>query len=328
MTDAHFDFDVAFSFLDADKSLALALELKLQPNLDTFVYSTRQQILAGTDALESFRNIFLSRTRLVVVLYRIGWGETKFTRIEERAIRDRGFDQHWEDFLLFVTLNDIDAVPGWLPTHHIRLSYPTYGLDQLIGAIKLRAQSVGAYPRTEDAVRKAVRLNEESKVRQEREQALSGNEGLGFAQAEAVVAFDTLEQRLAGIRTAVPALGLEWCRDQIREFEIRSTRVSLNIVPVWEYPLDTSRLQAFEFVGRIRFPNDPGFSFPGPKNVGHNDYFVEFNLAFGGWCWKNGRYGELMTSHELAEDIAQAISELHARADRGEIKIGLDDWLR
>jgi hypothetical protein len=37
-----FDFDVALTFLDSDKPLALRLEAKLQPNLNVFVYATRQ----------------------------------------------------------------------------------------------------------------------------------------------------------------------------------------------------------------------------------------------------------------------------------------------
>jgi len=320
-------YDVAFSFLDVDKSLALALESKLQPNLNVFVYATRQQILAGSEGLESFRNVFLSQTRLVAVLYRKGWGESKFTRIEETAIRDRGFDEHWENFLLFVTLNDNDPVPAWLPKHHIRLSYPTYGPDQLVGAIKLRAQAVGVVPRTENSVQKALRLHAEAEIRQEREAALSAQQtGLGPAQSEASIVFDVLEERLSKLSSAVPSLQLEWSRDQIRDFRIRSKHTSISIVPHWDYPADKSRLQVFEFLGHVTFPNESGLYFPGPKRVRDSDYIVDFDRAYGGWCWKTEWRRNLMTSTDVAEQIAERVVELQAKADRGELKRDLDDF--
>lgn len=320
-----FDFDVAFSFLDSDKSLALALESRLQPHLNVFVYATRQKILAGTEGLESFRTVFLAQSRLVVVLYRAGWGQTKFTRIEETAIRDRGYDQHWEDFLLFVTMTEADPVPDWLPKHHIRLSYPMYGIDQLVGAIKVRAQTVGAQPHIEDAIQKAIRLEEESKRRQEREEALSGSQAsLTPAQNEVSVVFDALDQRLAKLRSAVPSLKLEWRRDQIAAFEVRSARIGMNIVPRWEFPANNSVLQAFKFVGPIKFSNESGMYIPGPKHVGQDEFAPDFDQAYGGWCWKSG--GQLQTSAQVAEQIANQIVELHDRVDRGELKRTLEDF--
>jgi hypothetical protein len=36
-----------------------------------------------------------------------------------------------------------DELPKWLPETHISLSFMTYGLEQLIGAIKVRAERPG-----------------------------------------------------------------------------------------------------------------------------------------------------------------------------------------
>lgn len=58
--------------------------------------------------------MFFRRSRLVVVLYREDWGETRWTRVERTAIEDR-FLRDGADFLLFVMLNSADAPPGWLP---------------------------------------------------------------------------------------------------------------------------------------------------------------------------------------------------------------------
>src|SRR5271155_3703298 len=85
-------YEVAISFLSQDEPLALKLHEQLSESLPVFVYSKKQEELAGTDGLESFRHAFLSQSRLVVVLYRHGWGKTKWTAVEELAIKDRIFD--------------------------------------------------------------------------------------------------------------------------------------------------------------------------------------------------------------------------------------------
>src|ERR1022692_740322 len=132
-------YDVAISFLSQDEPLALKLHEQLSENLSVFVYSKKQEELAGTDGLESFRLAFLSQSRLVVVLYRDGWGKTPWTGIEELAIKERMFEGGWES-LLFVTMDG--TYPAWLPKTHVRLDYTQFA-HNLVGAIKLRAQELG-----------------------------------------------------------------------------------------------------------------------------------------------------------------------------------------
>jgi hypothetical protein len=77
-----FDYDVAISFLSADHGTAVALRELLAPSLRVFEFSSRQEELAGKDGLVEFRKSFRSAARLVVVLFRPGWGETPWTRVE------------------------------------------------------------------------------------------------------------------------------------------------------------------------------------------------------------------------------------------------------
>lgn len=142
-------YDVAISFLSKDEPLAVKIHAELSKHLNVFIYSKRQEELAGTDGLESFREVFLSKARLVVVLYRDGWGKTPWTVVEELAIKDRVFRGGW-DSLLFVTLDDRSTPPVWLPLTHLRLNYASYS-DDLIGAIKMRAQELGSALKIETA---------------------------------------------------------------------------------------------------------------------------------------------------------------------------------
>jgi len=88
-------YDVAISFLSSDEPIAAALYSRLSEGLQVFFYTERQEVLAATNGTESMRYPFLEGSRIVVVLYREGWGKTPWTRIEQAAIQDRcltGFD--------------------------------------------------------------------------------------------------------------------------------------------------------------------------------------------------------------------------------------------
>jgi hypothetical protein len=152
----HYKYDVGISFLSADEQLASAIHAKLSEHMKVFVYSKRQEELGGTDGLVSLREAFYSDSRLVVVLYRIGWSETPWTRVEETAIKERFLDQG-QDWLLFVTLDDQGKPPAWVPDFRIRFNFHC-GLEELLGAIRLRAEQLGTILTVESVVERALRL--------------------------------------------------------------------------------------------------------------------------------------------------------------------------
>lgn len=80
------DVDVAISFKSEDANLATDIRSRLGKSLDTFVYTAKQEELAGTNGLETLRMMFRRRAKLVVILFRTGWGETPWTRVEMEAI--------------------------------------------------------------------------------------------------------------------------------------------------------------------------------------------------------------------------------------------------
>ena len=58
MADERYEYEVAFSFVKDDEAIATALNDLLQDRLSTFLYSKRQEELAGTDGEQSFNEIF------------------------------------------------------------------------------------------------------------------------------------------------------------------------------------------------------------------------------------------------------------------------------
>lgn len=110
-----FKYEVAFSFLQDDEQLALEIagRIRERVSIALFIYSERQNELAGTDGVEKFSRVFGEESRVVVILFREGWGQTKWTRVEETAIRTGGFNEGHE-FALLVKLDSANP-PIWLP---------------------------------------------------------------------------------------------------------------------------------------------------------------------------------------------------------------------
>jgi len=126
--------DIAISFLANDEDIAQEIEGSLSKFFNVFIYSKRQEELAGTDGMESFSDVFKSRSKTVLVLYRKDWGNTKWTAVEMNAIKDRCFNSSGFDFLLFIPLEKA-SLPSWIPESIIYYDYQVYGLNGLVPVI-------------------------------------------------------------------------------------------------------------------------------------------------------------------------------------------------
>lgn len=177
-----FEYDVAFSFLAQDEELALALADKLRERFRCFVFSREQEGLAGTDGEAEFNRIFGDAARLVVVLYRNGWGQTNWTRIEETAIRNRGHEEGY-DFTVFVTLTDDAVLPKWVPKARLYQSFTRYGLDASAAVIESRVIESGGTPTVETAVDRAARIRRQNDAEEARSGFIDSYAGVNAAQA-------------------------------------------------------------------------------------------------------------------------------------------------
>lgn len=177
-----YKYDVAFSFLAQDESLATALNDLLQDRLQTFLYSKRQEELAGTDGEQSFGKVFSEEARCVVVIYRTGWGETPWTRIEETAIRNRAFDEGY-DFVLFIPL-DGSGVPRWLPKAQLWLGLDRWGKKGAASVIEARVQEQGGETRQESVEDRARRLKRSLDFKEARKRYLGSGKAVADANAE------------------------------------------------------------------------------------------------------------------------------------------------
>jgi len=212
MPDSPFNYDVAFSFLAQDEALACQLNDLLQDRLKTFLYSKRQGELAGTDGESTFGRVFGEEARLVVVLYRSGWGETPWTRIEETSIRNRAFE-HGYDFVVFVPLDEPASVPRWLPRNRLWVGFKRWGTEGAASVIESRVQELGGEPSEESVVGRAARLERSLQHAERRKRFLGSDEGVRAANTEIDTLHTELLRRIDEVKCAAPSVSIHLKRD-------------------------------------------------------------------------------------------------------------------
>lgn len=203
-----FQYDVALSFLAQDEPIATQLANKLEDRLRVFLYSRRQEQLAGTDGEVSFTDVFSKQARLVVVLYRQGWGESPWTRIEQTAIKNRAFDQGY-NFALFVPLDDKPTMPPWVPKTQLWIGLSRFGVDGAASVIDARVQELGGAPKVETLEELASRIDRTATYQAFRETYRRSYEGVRDADSSYDQILQYIEDRVPSLQTSGPALGLQ-----------------------------------------------------------------------------------------------------------------------
>lgn len=316
-----YQYDIAISFLHQDESIALDLHDLLSPSFEVFVYSKKQEELAGTDGTESFRKAFREDSRLVVILYRDGWGKTPWTRIEEGAITDRFLKEGW-DWLLFVMVDSKSTPPPWLPETRIRLNLSDYGIEQVVGAIKARVQELGSRFHKEDAVQRAKRLERQVTARAERKRLLGSEEGVNAAQKEAREIHAEIARLVEKIKKSAKDIEI-LVGSNVDSSVLTNGPVSLIVHFRHRYTntLENSSLSIAEMNGRVLLPQERGhhITFTEPKELCVHKFDPDIT-SDKGWCWHSqsdpSRY---YSSGDIAEYCLELFLDLVDRADRGDV---------
>jgi hypothetical protein len=307
-----YDYDIAVSFLARDEPLALQIRDALAP-LKVFVYSKAQEEVAGTDGVAAFRDVFRHRARVSLVLFRPGWGESKWTRVEETAIRDHCLDANWEH-LMFVRLERADAIPKWVPDSYVYLDFQTFGIPDLIGAIKTKLARLGVELRAPTAAERAATLAAREAFDRETERLLMSSARI-FLDAAAAL-FAELDQQIAEIQ-ASSGWRIVHGHDEHGQFVAFLDRVSMQLLPKELY-INSSRSAYFclrHFDGRLLTPQEIGrrMMLLDPQEVARDrvDLAREPGIE---WAWRFR--GRLLPHSELARELLTDFLERRTQAMR------------
>jgi len=178
-----FKYDVAFSFTQQDENLAHSLFSLLKDRLHCFIYSEEQKKLAGGDGEVLFNNVYGKESRIVVILFRNEYGSTKWTRIEQTAIRNRGYEDGYDFVILIPTVKNSTA-PAWLPKNRLWIGLERWGIESAAGVIEARVQEFGGVPKTETIAQRTAKREEQENAKRERENLLDSPQSLSLAHKE------------------------------------------------------------------------------------------------------------------------------------------------
>lgn len=306
---SEYKYDVAFSFLERDEALAAELNDLLQSRVRTFLYSRKQEVLAGTDGEKRFNAVFASEARLVVVLYRVGWGESPWTRIEQTAIRNRGYDNGY-DFVKFIPLDDPPSVPNWLPRAQLWIGLTRWGTAGAAGVIEARVQELGGEPHEESVADKAVRVDRSIKFAEKRKQFLRSFEGVNAANTLYESLKQEVQLEIANLNTVAPSFEYSF-KSNRKEFAILGRGPALLVY--WNYhaanSLDDAHLEITLWLGH---PPWPGVRFYDPPKKLQKFMFTFELMPSDEHCWisndnENRTYSsKALASYLLSYSIEQA----------------------
>ena len=269
MNKEEYKYDVAFSFLADDESIAIELNDLIQDRLSTFLYSKKQEELAGTDGEKKFNSVFGEQARMVVVLYRNGWGETPWTRIEETAIRNRAFDEGY-DFVTFVPLDVTASTPRWLPKNQIWVGISRWGNNGAASVIEARVQELGGAPIEESIKDRAKRLERSLKFKEMREKFYSSHEGVRDSNVEFEKLGNELEKLLGIIKSSTDSIDYSFKKaDKLLVILGPQGGLSINWFYHYANSLTDSKLDVDLWKGHPPFPGIRSWDKPRKKDSLH-----------------------------------------------------------
>ncbi|MFZ1685556.1 MAG: hypothetical protein WAU88_15675 [Candidatus Zixiibacteriota bacterium] len=220
-------FDIAFSFLAKDEGVALAISNSFAGSLSAFIYSEKQTDLIGTDGEERLNRVFGKQARMVVVLYRDGWGKTPWTRIEETAIRNRMYEEGYE-FAIFLLLESNASIPQWVPKNKIWGNYSKYGPSGVAASIENRFAELGGMSRLESPSERAARIAKTLQMKRSREEFLKSAPAVECANGE----FDRFVSKIKALADQVSNRATDFSirvEDKFPEFNFRLGKRHLSV---------------------------------------------------------------------------------------------------
>jgi len=246
--DIKYQYEVAFSFLHGDESIAYEINDLIQDRFSTFIYSKKQEVLGGTDGEKTFSTVFHDEARVVVVLYRDGWGKTAWTKIEETAIKNRAFNKDWE-FLIVINLDTKSTLPSWIPKSYIWLEYEKYKSEGAIAVIDQKVKQRGGESKPETIGNRAERYKRLRNARNEKQKYLSGPEALQAARMEIISIIDKLKELKPQIEDPTTHFYLSTMErsEAMYGFGHESFFVAFNLTKLFDYGIDDGLLRVLLF---------------------------------------------------------------------------------
>jgi hypothetical protein len=208
----------------------------------------------------------------------------------------------------------------------VRFNWSAYGLDQSVGAIKLRVQEQGGAIAPATAESQARIVKQEALHLAQRERLFWDQQWITGTVQPAVARLLNNAAEKSNTIANEHDLPFTATRKNLR-CVIEDGRISVAASWRQQYSnkLEDARLLVTEFNGVWA---EPGFQFVNPEELNQQQFRAELSRA-GELCWvDNAQPSRLYSHEELADQIVQVFLALHARQQRGEHPSARDRMLR
>jgi len=226
----------AISLLAEDEPYgrALAREIERHVRGEVFLYSRRQEAIAKDGRLvELFTRVFDHEAKVPVVLYREGWGQTRYTALEQDALRARRLREDPRSILVVTMDGGFPA--AWYPPDLFRADARQFSKPQIAALVTERVKAAGGVVGPEPPVEKAKRIERE-RAELERLRGILRSEGPAALEQEASGLFCQIRE----VADAVTANGLEPMYYDERQRTCRVNYRWASLVCQWHRPIANS----------------------------------------------------------------------------------------
>lgn len=311
-----FEYDVAFSFLQQDEQVAVGIADRIRERVPVFIYTERQRELVANDGVDAFSQVFKKGARIVVVLFRESWGQTKWTRIEETAIKSR----HLEEGPKFLVIASLDGNhPIWYPETWIWTDFGRYGIDGLASVLETKVREAGGSVHEHTVVDEAIQLRNEIAFKSGRSHWHNSHEGVLAATEELENLFLTLQQLTQDIRNKSPELRIQFRKDSQSVGKVYSKGFQLQLV--WHTRFDNTLRESKLYTKIIAANNISDYVIEkgGPKILRDTRFEADLSKAGAiGWRQTSG-VDRFFTSVQLADSLLRdLISEIRIGGNHGD----------
>jgi hypothetical protein len=239
---------------------------------------------------------------------REGWGQTPWTRVEETAIRTRGFDEGHE-FVLLVKL-DGASPPVWLPPTRIWLAFERYGIEGLASVIESRVQGAGGTVVAETAVDLAAKIARELSFKDERAAWLSSEKAVRDAEVEVERVVNEFQRIANAVNSSVPSIQISFARKENNFWTVSSHGVRIGISWMRTFVNNLNRSGLTIVLSKGGHVQD-GFVFVAPTEVSRIHYNVDLDLSRKiGWREKEGDMHFFTSSHLADQWLTRLLDQV------------------
>jgi hypothetical protein len=289
-------YEVAFSFLEVDESLAFQIHDLISDRLSTFIYSNQQRKLIGKDGVDVLTKVYAEEARVVVILYREGWGTTYWTRAEELAIKNRSLEES-ADFTIFASLDN--QKPAWLSKSQIWYNMKRFGVKTIADNIETKVNERGGIIRLETTVDQAARLTRAIELKEKIKKYIESPEAAADFNVEKGLLLSVGYKIAKGLKENNLSLQLQVDNIPEEEFSIKGNNVGLT------FELDKSRDGMRKRRVKVFIANaDFYWNRNTPFQSGHIHHSEDYTFYLNNQeekCWANSNRTELFSTDQLLE---------------------------